>query len=168
MAAIKIKTELKATSKRVFVDLTQIKEKGRRVVRQFWFYTGHDMRDEARKEILRKPKGGRTYVLRRKRGGRGVRHVASAPFETHANFTGKTRGSIGFKLHGKSRMSFGYGVSRNKPATEQAAHLEFGTIGFKKVGPMAARPSLASAIDKMEGRAQRNLDQAVKNEFVFA
>ena len=171
---IQIKTTLKRDSLKTFTDLKQFKKASRRVIRQFWFLSGHDFRNEARAEIIRKPKSGRTYHLRkgfksgaRKGQGRRVRHVASAPFETHANFTGQTRDSIGFKLVGQTRMEFGYGVATGKPATEWAPYLEFGTIGFKKIGPMAARPSLNSAIDKMEGKAPANFDEALRREFKF-
>lgn len=164
---MKLKTTLKGTSEKTFHDLSQTRKATARVIRQFWFLTGHDFRNEARAEILRKPKSGRVYFVRTKSGGKRRRHVASAPFETHANISGKVRGSIGFKIHGKTRMSYGYGISTAKPAPEWARFLEFGTIGFKKVGPMAARPSLSASIDKMEGRAQRNFDIAVAKEFSF-
>lgn len=162
-----IEMKLKATSNKTFAELTQIKGIGRRVIRQFWFLTGHDMFDAARSEILKKPKGGRTYRIRKRPGAPIRRHVASAPFETHAQLSGEARDSIGFKIHGSSRMVFGYGASVKKPAPKHGAFLEFGTIGFKKVGPMAARPSLSDAIDRMEGRAQRNLDVAMDREFKF-
>lgn len=172
---LKIKTTLKRDSLRTFHDLQQFRKASRRVIRQFWFLTGHDFRNDARSEILRKPKSGRTYFLakgvfktgKRKGKRRRVKHIASAPFETHANFTGLTRRSIGFKIVGQVRMMFGYGIATSKPATEWAPFLEFGTIGFKKVGPMAARPSLSAAIDRMEGKAQHNFDEAVFREFSF-
>lgn len=172
---LKIKTSLKRESLKTFHDLKQFRKASKRVIRQFWFLTGHDFRNESRAEILRRPKSGRTYRLtkgehktgKRKGQRRRVKHVASAPFETHANFTGLTRRSIGFKIVGQTRMMFGYGIASAKPATEWAPHLEFGTIGFKKVGPMAARPSLSAAIDMMEGKAQHNFDVAVSREFKF-
>ncbi len=163
----KIKSKLTTQSEQVLIDLRQYRKASRRVLRQFWFLTGHDFRNEARKEILKKPKGGRIYRVRKGKKGRIIRHRASAPFETHANLTGETRASIGFKIRGMTRMSFGYGVSTAKPATAWANFLEFGTIGFKKVGPMAARPSLSAAIDKTEGRSQRNFNTAVDREFKF-
>lgn len=172
---LKIKTTLRRDGLKVFSDLKQFRKASKRVIRQFWFLTGHDFRNEARAEILRKPKGGRTYHLakgvhksgKRKGKRRRVKHIASAPFESHANFSGLTRGSIGFKIHGSTRMSYGYGIASAKPATEWGQYLEFGTIGFKKVGPMAARPSLSASIDKMEGKAQHNFDQAILREFAF-
>lgn len=175
MSDLKLKTTLRRDGLKTFHDLKQFRKASKRVIRQFYFLTGYDFRNEARAEILRKPKGGRTYRLtkgthqtgKRKGQRRRVKHVASAPFETHANFTGLTRKSIGFKLHGSTRMTFGYGIASAKPPTEWAQYLEFGTIGFKKVGPMAARPSLSAAIDKMEGKAQQNFDQAILREFKF-
>lgn len=127
----------------VLLDIEGMGEQLDQVMRHGWYGLMRAIRDEARKEILRRPKGGRTYIIRTKSGKRHRRHVASAPFETHANITGKTRKSIGFKVHGTERAEFGYGASGRSQTTEWGEYLEFGTRN------MAPRPSLANAIDKV-------------------
>lgn len=115
-------------------------------MRQAMFKSGHSLIGRASAEILRKPKSGRTYIIV-DRAGRRRRHVASAPGETHANITGKTRRALSFQLHGVSQLEFGYGVSQPKAGmtSDWAEFLEFGT------SRMTARPSLQNALDHQQG-----------------
>jgi len=146
-------------NKRVFTDISNILGNTRRSIRQGFFKLGHDLKRTASKEILRKPKSGRTYFIRT-RSGRLRRHVASAPGETHANITGAVRRSIGFQIHGSLSMDFGYGVKPNtrgpgRVALDRGEWLEFGTSGMK------ARPSLLNAINA----TTRNAENYFDNEF---
>ncbi len=136
----------------VFTKIEQIPELTRRSIRQGWFMLGRDLMQTASKEILRKPKGGRTYIVRIA-GGRRRRHVASAPGETHANLSGKARRSLGYQVSGYQSMEFGYGVDKNAP--EYVGFLEGGTTR------MAARPSLLNAINA----TTRNAENYFNNEF---
>ncbi len=134
----------------------------RRAIRQTWFRLGADLRKEAKAEILRKPKGGRTYYIRM-RGGAVRRHVSSAPGETHANLTGALRRSISWKVHGTESMEFGYGFStteRNKAPPYDAA-IEFGT----EDGKIKPRPSIANAIKVVEGRVEDHFQAEMAKEF---
>jgi len=142
-------------NKRHFRDLGDAEIKTTRAIRQTWFALGEDLKDRSRAEILRKPKSGQTYFLRLR--GRRVRHVASAPGETHANFTGELRKSIGYKIHGNNEMSFGYGITRDAP--DYAEFVEFGTRR------MAARPSLENAINYTQGNVQRHFTSEMNQEF---
>ena len=103
-------------------------------------------------EILKKPKGGRTYV-RKIRGGAKRRHVASAPGETHANMSGKLRKSLGFKVN-PSQLEFGYGVDKND-APEYGEFVEFGTSRMKP------RPSLQNGIRSERRNFQNNFDREI-------
>jgi len=123
---------------RLFARLGTVNDGVRRAIRQGFFEFGKDLRDTASQEILRRPKGGRTYIVRQ--GKRRFRHTASAPGETHANLSGKLRRSIGFQIHGSRSMDFGYGVDPRGPAPDYAIYVEDGT------SRMAARPSLQNAI----------------------
>ena len=105
-------------------------------------------------EILRKPKGGRTYI-RVDRIGRRRKHIASAPGETHANMTGTLRRSLGFNASSK-RLEFGYGVKRKK-APYYAGFVEFGTT------KMAPRPSLENGIKSQHRNFQSNIDREIAN-----
>jgi hypothetical protein len=65
------------------------------------------LRTATGKEILRKPKGGRVYTSRTRSGARR-KHTASAPGETHANFSGTLRRSLDFNM--KPRPSLQNGI----------------------------------------------------------
>lgn len=148
-------------NERVFANLASVEGGTRRAVRQTWFGLGQDLRKEANREILRKPKGGNTYTVRSRTTGRPRRHVASAPGETHANLTGDLRRSLSWKVHGHDSMDFGYGLvpgtGRNEP--KYSAYVEFGTRR------MAARPSLANAIDATQADAEQHWEESMFREF---
>lgn len=103
-------------------------------------------------EILRKPKGGKTYI-RRDAAGRRRRHVASAPGETHANLTGKTRRSLSFRAS-SNQLEFGYGVQKGD-APDRAEWLEYGSSRMK------ARPSLKNGIDADQRNFQNFFDREI-------
>lgn len=116
------------------------------------FTSGQGLVKATSKEIIRKPKGGRTYI-RRDRAGRKRRHVASAPGETHANMTGRLRRSLGFKVN-PSQLEFGYGVQSNG-APEYAEFVEFGTSRMK------ARPSLQNGMRSQRRNFMVNFEREI-------
>lgn len=144
-------------NERTFARLDRTREFTRRSIRQAWFQLGRDLRAEANREILRRPKSGRTYFIRT-RGGRRRRHVASAPGETHANLSGALRRSLSWKVRGTDSMDFGYGVS-GAGAPEYASFVEFGT---RRMDP---RPSLENAIDALQANAQQHFEAAMDRAF---
>ncbi len=103
-------------------------------------------------EILRKPKGGRTYIIRDRRGRRR-RHVASAPGETHANMSGRLRRSLSFRAN-SAEIEFGYGVTDGS-APKYAGFVEFGT---KR---MEARPSLQNGISSERRNMMNNFEREI-------
>ena len=103
-------------------------------------------------EILKKPKGGRTYI-RKDSAGRRRRHIASAPGETHANMSGALRRSLGFKVNIR-QIEFGYGVDSGN-APDYADFVEFGTTKMK------ARPSLFNGIKSERRNFQSNFDREI-------
>lgn len=151
-----ITVETSAGAKRVFLNIEGIDQLTRQAIRQTWFALGKDMRAEANREILRRPKSGRVYIVRA-RGGRARRHVASAPGETHANLSGDLRRSISWKVFGTDSMAFGYGVSTTfrNAAPKYSPFVEFGT------SRMAARPSLENAINATQRNAERHFIDAM-------
>lgn len=146
-------------NERVFATLARTEDLTRRSIRRTWFMLGRDLKAEANREILRRPKSGRTYIIRTRSGRR--RHVASAPGETHANLSGRLRRSISWKTHGTDSMDFGYGISTASanPAPVYAPFVEFGT------GRMAARPSLENAIDKLQANVGKHFEDAMNQAF---
>ena len=138
---------------KVYLKIENMDASVRRAIRQGWFAFGHDLRDTTSKDIIRRPKSGRTYIVRGP-SGRRRRHVASAPGETHANLSGKLRRSLGFQISGWSSMEFGY--MRETP--DYAGFVEFGT---KK---MAGRPSLRNNIRGLTRNGVNHFNDAIKRE----
>lgn len=136
---------------KIFAQIDNIPEQTARSIRHGFFALGKDLKQTASKEILRKPKGGRTYIIRTP-GGRRRRHVASAPGETHANLSGRLRRSLGYQINGHESMEFGYGVDKDAP--EYGEFLEFGTRRMKP------RPSLLNAINATTRNAENYFDSA--------
>jgi HK97 gp10 family phage protein len=142
-------------NKKVYAQINRLKPAMHRSVRHGFFDLGKDLRQTASQNILKRPKGGRTYIIRT-RGGRRRRHVASAPGETHANLSGRLRRSLGWKVRGSSEMEFGYGV--DKDTTEYAPFVEDGTRR------MAARPSLKIAVNETTRNAENYFGRRFKDE----
>ncbi len=143
-----------------FKKMNKVRQKTQQSIRQAWFGLGRDLEKEAKKEIKRTPKSGRTYFIRTK-SGRFRRHVASAPGETHANLTGKLRRSVSWKVHGYSRMEFGYGVAviGTNAAPEYDIFVEDGT------NRMAPRPSMANAVRKIKRTTSQHFQKAMLKNF---
>ncbi len=158
---IQFKVTDRLETARVFKSLENLENATRRSIRQAWFELAKDLKQEANKEILRRPKGGRTYIIRT-RGGRRRRHVASAPGETHANLTGALRRSLSWKVYGVDSMEFGYGVSTTaqNEAPIYAGAIEFG----RKDGSIEARPSLLNAITATQRNAEKYFEIAMNRE----
>jgi hypothetical protein len=116
------------------------------------FTSGRGLVEATSAEILRRPKGGRTYI-RRDAAGRRRRHVASAPGETHANMTGTLRRTLSFNVN-RSTLEFGYGVHHGD-APDYAQFVEEGTRR------MAARPSLRHGITSQRRNFQANFDREI-------
>lgn len=150
----------RARAERVFASIEDAPNTTRRAIRQAWFDLGIDLKSAASAEILRKPKGGRVYVVRGP-GGRRRRHVASAPGETHANLTGRLRRSISWKVHGTDSMRFGYGVS-TRPSEDAPRYDEYVEFGTRRMEP---RPSLDNAISEKQRDAERNFLDSMDRAF---
>ena len=132
-------------NRKVYIKIAGLRDMTRRSIRHGFFALGKDLKLTTNKDILRKPKSGRTYI-RVDRAGRRRRHVASAPGETHANLTGKTRRSLSWQVYGFKSMEFGYGVS-GPPAPDYAEALEFG-------GKNEPRPSLQNNINAVNRNSE--------------
>lgn len=143
---------LKASSKRVIKEIIGLDNLTKQGINQGMSDSGNALIKRASTEILRKPKSGRTYFIRNKRGRRR-KHVASAPGETHANLTGATRRSLSFKLKDATSFDFGYGVSGGNVAPEYAAQLE------------STRPSLQNAVKDQEQKMVQHFERQILRQF---
>lgn len=141
-------------NKRILVNKTDIAGMTRRGIRQGFFKLGADLKKTANKQILKKPKSGRTYLVRRGKTRR--RHTASATGESPANLSGNYRRSINFKIIGSTRLIFGAG----KNGVEYAKFLEEGTKN------MGERPGLGNAVKKTQRNAvnyfSNNIEKFIK------
>jgi len=127
-------------------------------LRAAMFKCGKTLIATTSKEILRKPKSGRTYNVYR--SGRKRRHVASAPYETHANLTGAARKSLSYQLRGQSEILFGYGVS-GKNAPDYVKYLEQITPEGK-TRRMKPRPSIQNGVNASEKDMYQHFDDEVE------
>lgn len=139
-------------SRKAVLKIQRLKELTRSGVEHAAFTSGRGLVKATSAEIIRKPKGGRTYI-RKDRAGRRRRHIASAPGETHANMSGKLRRSLGFKVS-PNQLEFGYGVQTGD-APEYAEWVEFGTSRMK------ARPSLQNGIKSQRRNFQNNFEREI-------
>lgn len=137
-------------NREAFIRIKRMDEATRRGMRQGFFQYGKDLVKTASRQILAKPKGGRTYLVRRGKTRR--RHVASAPGESPANLSGAYRKSIGFKIFGSAQMHFGAGNSK----VPYAAFLEKGT---KRMQP---RPGLGNAVEATQRNAVRHFYENIR------
>ncbi len=139
-----ITVTLPPNSARMLLRMVNMPSVSRIGMTRGWQQLGESLKRDADREILKHPKSGRLYIVRGGREGRGAlkRHRASAPGETHANLTGRTRRSLSWRSGGADEMAFGYGVGSNRRGNPPpyAKMLEFGTKRMK------SRPSLFNAI----------------------
>lgn len=154
-------------NRETWVKLASIGQATREGIRRGFFDLGKSLKREANTEIMRVPRQGQVYMKRYASGA--VRyHTASVPYETHANWTGDLRKSIGWKVAGFDRREFGYGVSRgNDP--KYAPFVEFGTFGQAgrsggRSARMLPRPSLENAIKATRRDAEVQFVEAINRE----
>jgi hypothetical protein len=148
-----------------FMKIMKLRSKTKKAVRASWFDLGRDLKNEANKEILRKPKGGKTYWIRTQ-SGRRKRHVASKPGETHANLSGTLRRSISWKVHSYQRMEFGYGFATN--SSNRAPVYDFvieDGFNFKDGRKIKPRPSIANAVGKVKRNTKIKFQKQMLKEF---
>ena len=136
-------------NKQVFAQLDDLNDRTRRGIRRFWFALGKTLTKSFNKAVLKKPRFGRVYRVRRGKTTR--RHVASRPGETPANLSGNYRRSIGYQIRGVMEMQFGN-------SAEYASFLENGT------SRMAERPGLGNAVDATEGEALQDASNILERE----
>jgi HK97 gp10 family phage protein len=139
-------------SRRAVMKIKGLKRLTKEGVELAAWKSARGLRKATSDEILKKPKGGRVYVTRNA-AGRRRRHRASAPGETHANFSGKLRRSSDFKVNSRE-IEFGY--MDNPP--DYAEHVEFGT---KRMKP---RPSLRNGIKGQRRNFQNNFEREINKK----
>ena len=143
---------LKMTGHRQMVaNLNGLEGATRQGARQGLYKAGRSLKATANKNILEKPKSGRTYLVRRGKSGRRFRHVASAAGESFANSSGAARRTLGFDVRGGSQLEFGF---RRNAKTEYTKILE----DENKLN----RPALKIAIQQNQRNIVRHLENEIR------
>ncbi len=140
-------------NKKAFLSIGRAPARARTGIRKAFYYIGKEDVSVSRKQILKKNKTGRVYMVRLK--GRTVRHRASAPGEFPANLSGALRKSIDFVVRGSNRMEFGARVP-------YAENLELGKIPGPGSAASKARPFLAKTVELTRRNAIVHMGREIK------
>lgn len=131
-------------------DNMRILRKGREIascfdrgIRQANFRIGNKLVRELRRELVRKNKRGRVYIVT-DASGRRRRHRSSAAGQTPASITGNYSRNVGYTVRGSKQLVFGV---RN--GVDYPIFLEKGT------SKMAPRPGVTNAVNKTQREASR-------------
>lgn len=121
------------------------------------YISGKQMTAFLKKEMTRKGRSGRQYLIYQGLGGRLLKkprlHQASSPNEYPAVISGNFRKSIDFKVKGYSQLEFGSGA--NGLAKDYARALEFGT------SKMAARQPVGRVVSQFGNKVMTNLTREI-------
>ena len=145
---------LDPSSRRAVIHINTLGRLTKSGVEHGAYTSGRGLVSQTSKNILAKPKHGRTYI-RRDRSGRKRKHVASKAGESIANRTGKTRRSLSFRVNPR-QLEFGYGVDKND-APDYAEWPEFGS---KKIQP---RGTLMIGIKGQRRNMMNNFETKLSN-----
>lgn len=139
--------------KQMQIDISGIVNATKRGIRRGLYRAGKSLKATANKNILEKPKSGRTYFIKRGRSGRRFRHVASSPGESFANRSGAARRTLGYDVRGSSQLEFGF---RGNAETEYTKILE----------ESLNRPTLTIAVRQNERNIIKHLENAIRKELI--
>lgn len=147
-------------NRKVFFNLKNATVEQKKGIRLAFFDIGNHLIKDAQAAILAKPKHGRTYLVKLR--GEWRLHVASAPYEAPAEFTGALRKAHTLKVSGSNKMIFGV-VSSTEGTTRGVLYgrdLELGN-SRKHLEP---RAWLISTIKKNEKNMQKLFETKIKQE----
>ena len=160
---VQIKVKFSGGSLKRLGRIAHMAKDTREGIRRAHYLIGKELQKDAQLRKLKGKKTGRLYK-RLRSSGRMVRHRASAPGESPANFSGALRSSVGFIAKGQL-LEFGAGgeiiSGRKKGAlVDYARTLELGDRRKK----IAARPYLIAAIEDEDKIIRNYYKQYIKKE----
>lgn len=124
------------------------------------YISGKEMANFLKKEMTKKGRSGRRYLVYRGLGGRLLKnprlHQASAANEYPAVISGSFRKSVDFQVQGYSQLVFGSGA--NGLAQKYARALEFGT------SKMAARQPVGRVVKMFDNKVRTNLTKEINKQ----
>lgn len=153
-------------NKKNIADFKTHNEKVTSGIRKGLFEVGKQLVKHAKADIMKKPKSGKTYYLRKVVGnknskflsvGKLQKHIASAPGEAPANFTGNLKNSVNFKVRGWKQLEFGANAKSPENGAPYSRFLELGE-------GMAARPYLLPAITEEQKNVKTILIKSIRRE----
>ena len=131
-------------------------------IQKAFYNIGKDLKIDARREIKKKNKTGRLYIVNR--AGRIVLHKASAPGEYPANLSGGLNQSISTNVVGDNRLEFGSKkiVSR-RGKTKQITYGRFLELGTRRMQPRPfLLPTIKSNYSKIETHFNFQIEKQIK------
>lgn len=146
-------------TRRAQIQIRQLHERNATAIRRAFYMIGKDLKSTANRLLL-EPKHGKVYKI--KRGGRLIRHRASAPGEAPANLSGDLRRSLDFNVVGADRLEFGYREKfQGKTSQRGTFYGKFLELGTRKMKP---RPGLLISIRKNQANAQEHFENELNRE----
>lgn len=127
---------------KVFVQIDRLREQNITGIRKAFFLIGTDLRNDTRKDIMRKPRFGRVYKYK------GRKHIASVRGEAPANRSGFLRDSVFGELKNNFTYEFGY-----LKKAYYGKFLETGKLD---------RPALRINIDKNKDNIRREFEHQLQ------
>ena len=121
--------------------------------RKSLFDAGKQLKKTLDKDVLKKPKGGRTY-FRRDKAGRRRKHVASAPGKSWANRSGKARRGVEFRVVGSDKLYY----------ENEVFYVFFLESGTRLMKP---RPAMLNSIKKNKSLNLKIIDSNVSKALFF-
>lgn len=135
--------KIDSSSRKALLTLELAQKSTVRGIRQAFYFLGKDLKADANKNILAKPRSGRVYKHK------GRRHTASTEGESFANRSGAARRTLGFDVKGGDQLEFGF---REKAATIYTKFLE----------ESLNRPTLGIAVKDNQRNAQVHFEREIK------
>jgi hypothetical protein len=153
MTDFNMKIKVHRKNDKIFNKLGRVTEDTRRGIRQAYYRIGKRTIADINKDILRKPRAGRVYIIN------GKRHVASVPGEAPANLTGALRKSLDFNVKGYHKLLIGYDNT-----VHYGEFLEIGTFSEIGTAIMEPRPGLKIGIERNQenGYYEKTYNQEIK------
>ena len=130
-------------NRKVLLQISRNKKASVRGIRQAFYFLGKDLKADANKNILEKPRFGRKSTFR------GRRHTASQPGESFANKSGAARKTLGFTVKGGDQMEFGFRANAE-------------TLYTKILEEDMDRPTLKIATQQNQRNAQKHFEREIE------
>jgi hypothetical protein len=147
-------------SRRVLTNLALGSEQVKQGLRRGAYISGKQMTDFLKKEMTKKGRSGRKYLIYKGLGGRLLKkprlHIASSPSEYPAVISGEFRKSIDFLVQGYRTLTFGSGA--NGLAKRYAKILEEGS------SKMAARKPVERTHNQFKEKIKINITKEVNKQ----